>query len=144
MAQYDFMIAGRWRNKEAVQEVLDAVRAAGKTAYCFLENAYKGDKVEFHRNDDIEATMQSMEALNQDDPFVRRVFETDIQAERDAESLVLVLPAGISGHIEAGIAYGLGKPCYAVGPLEKTETLYCVFDKIFPTPSEFIKYVEGQ
>jgi hypothetical protein len=25
-------------------------------------------------------------------------------------------------HIEARVAFGLGKPCYAVGPVAKTET----------------------
>jgi len=30
-----------------------------------------------------------------------------------------------------GIAYGMGKRCYAVGTPEKTETLYCVFTRIF-------------
>ena len=27
-------------------------------------------------------------------------------------------------------AYGMGKKCYAVGIPEKTETLYCIFEKI--------------
>ncbi len=44
----------------------------------------------------------------------------------------LCSPSGIAGHVEAGVAYGLGKPCYALGAVEKTETLYCVFERIFP------------
>lgn len=76
--------------------------------------------------------MKRSEALAQDDPLIQKIFETDIAAERDAENFLLVLPAGIAGHIEAGVAYGLGKHCYAVGELEKTETLYCIFDRIFP------------
>lgn len=67
-----------------------------------------------------------------DNPLIRKIFETDITAERQAENFLLVLPAGIAGHIEAGVAYGMGKKCYAVGPVEKTETLYCVFEQIFP------------
>lgn len=114
-----------------VKEVLDLIRSKNKTAYCFIENLYEGEKVEFSLEGDIETIMQKLESLSQDDPFVRKVFMTDITAERESDNLILVLPAGISGHVEAGAAFGMGKKCYAVGKLEKTETLYCIFDKIF-------------
>lgn len=134
MAEYDFFIAGRWRNKDSIKQVLDTVRESGKTAYCFIENAYEGDRLSFNidSQEDIEASMQASEAMPQDDPMIRKIFEADITAEREADNFLLVLPAGIAGHIEAGVAYGMGKKCYAVGELEKTETLYCIFDKIFP------------
>ena len=66
------------------------------------------------------------------DPLVRKIFDIDITAERQSDNFILVLPAGISGHVEAGAAYGMGKKCYAVGKPEKTETLYLIFDEIFP------------
>jgi len=132
--KYDFFIAGRWRNKDNITPVLDAVRASGKTAYCFIENTYEGEKLSFNgtTTDEIEATMQASEAMAQDDPMIRKIFEGDIAAERAAEAFLLVFPAGIAAHIEAGAAYGMGKKCYAVGKPEKTETLYCIFDKVFP------------
>ena len=132
MAKYDFFIAGRWRNKDNIKPVLDVVRTSGKTAYCFIENEYKGEAVEFKVDDDPDTFMKQSEELSQDDPLIRKIFETDIAAEREAKNLLLVLPAGIAGHIEAGVAYGMGKKCYAIGELEKTETLYRIFDKIFP------------
>jgi hypothetical protein len=132
MAKNDFFIAGRWRNKDNIKPVLDAVRASGKTAYCFIENEYPGEAVEFKMNGDPEIFMKQSEELSQDDPFIRKIFEIDIAAEREADNFLLVLPAGIAGHIEAGAAYGMGKKCYAIGKLEKTETLYCIFDEIFP------------
>ena len=132
MARYDFFIAGRWRNKDQVKAVLDIVRAGGKTAYCFIENEYKGETVEFRTEDDPEIFMKQSEQLPQDDPLMRKIFHTDMAAERDADNFLLVFPAGIAGHIEAGVAYGLGKKCYAVGAPEKTESLYCIFEKIFP------------
>jgi hypothetical protein len=132
MAKYDFFVAGRWRNREAVKEVLDIIRANGKTAYCFIENLYEGEKVEFSLTGDIETIMQNLESLPMNDPFIRKIFDIDITAERESESFILVLPAGISGHVEAGAAYGMGKKCYAVGKLEKTETLYLIFDEIYP------------
>ncbi|HVC36561.1 MAG TPA: hypothetical protein VNE40_03955 [Candidatus Dormibacteraeota bacterium] len=132
MSKYDFFVAGRWRNRDVVKEVLETIRSHGKTAYCFIENLYEGEEVEFSMDGDIETIMQSLESLPMNDPFVSKVFETDITAERQSDNFILVLPAGISGHVEAGAAYGMGKKCYAIGKLEKTETLYLIFDKIFP------------
>jgi hypothetical protein len=134
MSKYDFFIAGRWRNKDNIKPILDMVRASGKTAYCFIENAYEGEKLSFDvdSREGIEATMQASEAMAQDDPMIRKIFANDIKGEADSANFLLVFPAGIAGHIEAGVAYGMGKKCYAVGRPEKTETLYCIFDKIFP------------
>jgi len=132
MATYDFFIAGRWRNYPEVKKVLDTVRAQDKTAYCFIENLYEGSKVAFKQDASIESIMQKLESLSKDDEFIRQIFENDMQAQRDSDSFLLVLPAGISGHVEAGASYGMGKPCYAVGIPEKTETLYSIFHEIFP------------
>ena len=132
MSKYDFFIAGRWRNYPEVKKVLDIVRANNNTAYCFIENLYKGSKVEFKQDASIEAIMQQLESLPKDDEFIKQIFKNDMQAQRDSEKFLLVLPAGISGHVEAGAAYGMSKKCYAVGVPEKTETLYGIFDEIFP------------
>jgi len=52
-------------------------------------------------------------------------------AQRAARRFVMVMPAGNAAHLEARVAFGLGKPCYAVGPVAKTETLYRFFDRMF-------------
>lgn len=141
LPKYNFFVAGRWRNLEAVKEVLDVIRASGKTAYCFIENLYEGEKVEFSMEGDIETIMRSLESLPMNDAFVHKVFRTDITAEKESDNFILVLPAGISGHVEAGVAYSMSKKCYAVGTLEKTETLYCIFDKIFPDNQALQKWL---
>ena len=133
MSKNDFFIAGRWRNRDNIQVVLDAVRSSGYSAYCFIENAYKAEDFEVGaKGVDPDEFMTKTEALPQDDPLMRMIFEVDMAAEREADSFLLVLPAGIAAHIESGVAYGLGKKCYAVGEFEKTESLYCIFDKVFP------------
>lgn len=142
--KYDFFIAGRWRNREEVKKVLDTVRSHNKTAYCFIENLYEGEKVQFSMKEDIESIMQSLESTSKEDPLIEKIFNTDITAQRESENFLLVLPAGISGHIEAGAAYGMGKKCYAVGVPEKTETLYQIFDKIFPDLPAFEKWLATQ
>ena len=75
--------------------------------------------------------MQKLESLPKDDEFIKQIFEKDMQAQRESNYFLLVLPAGISGHIEAGASYGMGKKCLAIGIPEKTETLYSIFEEIF-------------
>lgn len=141
--KYDFFIAGRWRNEAMVREVLEAVRASGKTAYCFIENAYKGEKVEFISGQDADVFMTKSEMLAQNDALIYKIFETDMKAELNSENFLLVFPAGISSHIEAGVAYGAGKKCYAIGKPEKTEPLYSVFEEIFSDVSSLASWLDG-
>ncbi len=140
--KYDFFIAGRWRNKDNVKAVLDVVRASGKSAYCFIENTYEGEKVEFRMDGNADDSMKKTEAMSQTDPFIQKIFETDMQAEKNSENFILVLPAGIAGHVEAGVAYGAGKKCYAIGKPEKTETLYCIFEEIFEDAKALSRWLE--
>jgi nucleoside 2-deoxyribosyltransferase len=140
MPKYDFFVAGRWRNYEAVREVLEIIRDSGKTAYCFIDNLYEGEKLEFDPKD-VEPTISGLEKLSQDDELIKKIFDKDMAGEKSADNFLLVLPAGISGHVEAGVAYGLGKPCYAVGRPEKTETLYNIFDKIFLTNDDLREWL---
>jgi hypothetical protein len=140
MPKYDFFVAGRWRNKDKIKQVLDAIRQNGKTAYCFIDNDYRGEIVELRMDDNPEVFMKDLESLPQDHAFIQKIFNIDMAAEREAKAFLLVFPAGIAAHIEAGVAYGLGKKCYAIGELEKTETLYNIFDKIFPDLASFLKW----
>lgn len=131
MSTYDFFIAGRWRNKDLIEQVVTAVRDQGYTAFCFLENDYTN----ILNGLGIDANaMQSnnTEKLSLDHPLIQAIFEKDMEGQDASDSLLLVLPAGNAGHVEAGIAYGSGKKLYAVGQPGKTETLYRVFDEIFP------------
>ncbi len=72
-----------------------------------------------------------------------KVFNEDIKAERESENFLLVLPAGKSGHIEAGIAYGMGKKCYAIGEYDATDSLYNIFEKIFENKEDLTEYLKG-
>jgi len=55
---------------------------------------------------------------------------------------LVVLPAGKSAHIEAGIAYGLGKKCYAIGEYDATDSLYNIFEEIFENVSELETFLK--
>lgn len=142
---YDFFVAGRWRNREMVNSVRQALRDAGKNVYCFTDNSYEGDgiKLETHSEANVEKMVSETESLPdwQTNPTFRKIFETDMQALRDSAIFVLVFPAGLDSHMELGVAYGMGKTCYAVGQPEKTETLYLMIDKLFPDTKSLVEHL---
>lgn len=126
---YQFYIAGRARNKENILNICNIFEELNISHYCFLKNKAAHEKAGLHLNDaDLAKTFES---FGLGDPRVRILFETDIEGEKNSDNFLLVLPAGKSAHIEAGIAYGLGKKCYAVGEYDVTDSLYLIFDRIF-------------
>ncbi|MGC1176978.1 MAG: hypothetical protein WA843_02810 [Candidatus Saccharimonadales bacterium] len=144
--KYDYFLAGRWRNHAAIREVMRKIRETGKTVYCFVENSYEGDALRIDAvNGDPEEYMSATEKLAtwQTDPTFREIFEKDMRGLRDSESLVFVFPAGWSAHMELGAAYGMGKTCYGIGTPEKAETLYLMFDEIFPDAESFLEAKVG-
>ena len=62
-----------------------------------------------------------------------------MNALRGSEALVLLLPAGKSAHMEAGVAYGLGKRMILIGEQKEAESLYLIFDEYHPTIEAFIQ-----
>lgn len=142
MSKYDFFIAGRWRNRDEVMKVTNIVRSAGYTAHCFLENDYS-EVLESLGLDSRSMESENTEKLPQDHPLIQEIFKKDLAGQEASENFLLVLPAGIAAHIESGISYGMGKKCYAVGATDKTETLYCLFDKIFADTSELKTWLES-
>ena len=136
----DFIIAGRTRNIPQILKVCDALDSIGKTYYCFAKNeeSHKNAGFDLHSNPDQLADACEKADLNSHG--IRTFFEDDLNGLKTADSIILVLPAGSSSHIEAGIAYDLGKKCYAIGSYEKTDSLYLIFDKIFKDIDEMKEY----
>ncbi|CAQ02624.1 hypothetical protein ACR8AL_10920 [Clavibacter sepedonicus] len=129
-----FFVAGSWRNREAVGDVVAALDAVGVRSYCFVRAAYDADAAVF-------AAPGGADDADLDDPGIRRLFEQDLAALRAADRFVLVLPAGAAAHMEAGIAVGLGKPCVAVGAAERTETLHLAFEAMCAGPTGRIRHL---
>ena len=89
-----------------------------------------------------EEKMQVFENLGLKSDVVLNIFKQDLDNEKASKNLLLVLPAGKSGHIEAGIAYGMGKKCYAIGEYDATDSLYNIFDIIFKDVSELEEFLK--
>lgn len=137
----DFFVAGRWRNRDAIAAVLQVLDDAGLSSYCFVRNTYSGALDGFGDSDDPEGLVTATEAADLDDPRIEAIFEADLAAQRPAQRFLIVMPAGVAAHMEAGISYAPGKPCYAIGPVEKTETLYRVFHRLFTGPEDLTRWL---
>ncbi len=141
--RYDYFVAGRWRNHKNIRKALKTIRNSDKTAYCFIDNAYDGDGVwiDTAQNADVESFMKNLETTEnwQNNPTFRKIYENDMDGLRNSKEMILVFPAGLSGHMELGVAFGMGKKCYGIGKPEKYETLYLMLEDIFPDIQTFLK-----
>lgn len=133
-SKYEFFIAGRTRNKKNILRICEIFDKYNISYYCFLKNE---DSQGFgNENQTPEEKQAEFEKLELKSDVVLNLFNQDLEGERNSKNLLLVLPAGKAAHIEAGIAYGLGKKCYAIGEYEGTDTLYNIFEKIFDNEKE--------
>lgn len=141
MTKYDYFIAGRWRNHKVIREVLRQIRQKGKTAYCFIENAYAGDGIVIDtKTKNAHDMMTKLETIDDwaTNATFRKIYEADMNGLKNSKEFVLVFPAGLSAHMELGVAYGLGKKCYGIGQPDKYETLYLMLEHIYPDVESFV------
>ncbi len=138
--QYDFFIAGRARNKDNILKICNLLDKYNISYYCFLKNEENWGYG--NSNQTPEERQKEFEALDLKSDIVLNLFKQDIEGEKASKNLLLVLPAGKAAHIEAGIAYGMGKKCYAIGEFDTTDTLYNIFDKIFKDETELEHFLK--
>ncbi len=119
---YDYFIASRYRNKSEVLRLARMLREKGKSLYCFIES---------------EASLKHVGSLKED-PAIQEIFESDMNALKNSRTLIMLLPAGKSVHIEAGVAYGLGKHLVLIGEQAETESLYFIFNEMYSTIESFL------
>lgn len=136
---YDYFVSGRWRNRDNVRVLVGKLRDKGKTVYCFLDVSERSaDSYE-----DPEQAMQRFEAIPnwREDAYVRQVFETDMTGLKESRAVVVLLPVGKSCHIEAGVAFGLGKHLILIGEQKEAESLYLIFDEVYNDVASFLAAV---
>lgn len=137
--KYDFFLASRYRNKSEVLRLAKAIREKGKTVYNFMESVASLKHVG-SLEEDTEEQMKKYEAREnwQKDSAIKEIYESDMNGLRDSEKFIMLLPAGKSVHIEAGVAFGLRKQMILIGEQHETESLYLIFEKTYPTIDDFI------
>jgi hypothetical protein len=136
----DFTVIGKFRNKEKVRELIALIRSKGKTCYDFTAKPADPSQPQASGEEQMRVLESHPDFLN--DPIHRNHFETDLAGLQNAQTVVLLLPAGTSAHIEAGIAFGLRKKLILIGEQEKPETLYFIFDEYYKTVEDFAKSLQ--
>ncbi len=143
MSRYDYFVSGRYRDKTLIDEIVTKLRDAGKRVYYFGDNQYEGDGIGMGAGEDtdLDAQMVSFEHTKEwrTNPTIRKMFEADMQGQRDSNEFIIILPAGLSAHTELGVAYGMGQKCYGIGTPEKVESLYLMFSGIYSDVDAFLR-----
>ena len=137
--KYHYFIASRWRNRDNVRLLSKKLREKDFSVYCFIDEEQSLNDP----NEDQEEEMKKFETIVnwRTNPTVKAMFDHDMNALRDSETLIMLLPAGKSAHLEAGAAYGMGKKCIIVGEQKETESLYFIFNEWHPTIEELLNHI---
>lgn len=137
-------VASSWRNPYQ-PEVVRALRNAGHEVYDF-RNPKPGDSG-FHWSEiDPEWQRWSPEQYGRAlmHPLAVAGFESDMEALRSAEAVVLVLPCGRSAHLELGWACGAGKrSAVLMVQREEPELMYRMVDILCYCVGAVVGWVNG-
>ena len=132
-----FFIASPWKNKAQVEQLVAELEQLGHSAYSYIEsgaNLLTGKPIESEMKEFTQALVNW-----KIDDRIARIVESEVRAIKDADAVILLLPAGDSSHLEAGIAYGLGKRMILIGPVEKPEIVYLLFNHVYLDTSSFLR-----
>ena len=135
----NYTVITNFRNKEKCIKLINGITDKGRTCYNFF------NKPADPRNPDAspEEQMKALESVKDfyNNEHFKYLFEADLSGLKNAEKVILLLPAGTASHIEAGIAYGLGKPLILIGEAEKPDTLYLIFKERYKSIEDFLKTI---
>lgn len=132
----DYTIVSRFRNKEQCELLIKKLAEKGKTCFNFCDMPADPNNADAHPEEQMKVFESTKDFHN--DEYFRHIFEKDLEGLKNAEKVILLLPAGISAHMEAGIAFGLEKPLILIGEPEKPESLYLVFNERYRDMDEFL------
>jgi hypothetical protein len=134
-----FFIASPWRNQERVLALSEQLSGQGHEVYSFLQNG-----ANLSTGTSIGEELRSFGKALQDwenNPNIKQIFESELQGLKNSETVILLLPAGHSSLIEAGIGYGAGKKIVIIGEVQDPEVFYLICEKIYPNAESFLKEI---
>jgi hypothetical protein len=146
-------VASSWRNTMQ-QATVSVLRAAGFEVYDF-RNPPNATGFAWHQIDlthskpldskdgteDLSNTTDYLRALKH--PRAIEGFNSDMDALKTSDAVVLVLPCGKSAHLELGWASGAGKPTCVYTPNETMtpELMYLMCDHIAPSMMDLLDWL---
>jgi nucleoside 2-deoxyribosyltransferase len=136
----DYTVISKYRNKNQCELLVKKLHNLGKTCFNFCEVPADPNNPEGNPEEQMKAFENVSDFYN--DEYYQYVFKTDLDGLKNADIVIMLLPAGNSVHMEAGIAYGLGKPLILIGEPEKPESLYLIFKERYKTIEEFLQNID--
>lgn len=135
----DYTVISSYRNKDSVELLVGKIRKRGYTCYNFCDKPADPNNADAHP----EEQMKVFEAKKDfhEDEYFQELFKRDQDGLKNAEKVILLQPCGLSAHMEAGIAYGLGKPLIMIGEPVKPETLYLMFKENYSSEEKFLQTI---
>jgi hypothetical protein len=132
-----FFIASPWRNQEKVLALSEELSKRGHEVYSFLQNG-ANLSTGMSIGDELRTFGEALHNW-QDDPNIKKIFNSELEGLKSSDMVIFLQPAGHSSLIEAGIGYGMGKRVVIVGAMEKPEVFYLICEKIYPDMESFLK-----
>lgn len=144
-------LATSWQNAH-YESLRKALQDAGHHVYDFKDPKYAFSYDDVHPDPELLkrsigwGNASVIHALHQ--PVVRTAWLRDFRHIRAADRLVLLLPAGASAHMEAGIAYGRSIPVAIYSPRgvihPKPDLMWFPMrDRFYQTVPELLAWLEG-
>lgn len=130
------MVIGRVRNSENITRLVEGIEAKGFSCYNFLHKPATPEAAHLPWEEQM-AIMESVQDFWSDKNYQSH-FQTDMGGLKNADTIVMLLPAGLAAHMEAGASYGFGKKMILIGEVEKPETLYLMFNERYPDIESFL------
>tara|TARA_B100000745_G_C20151207_1_gene394679 strand:+ start:3270 stop:3686 length:417 start_codon:yes stop_codon:yes gene_type:complete len=135
----DYMVIGRVRNSENILKLVKGIEDRGYSCYNFLSKPCTPESEGLPWEEQMDILESHEDFWN--DTNHREHFETDMNGLRNAETIVMLLPAGMAAHMEAGVSFGLNKKMVLIGEVEKPETLYLMFEERYPDIESFLESI---
>jgi len=133
----NFTIVSSFRNKNNVNDLIKRIREKGYSCYNFADTPADPNNPEGEPEEQMKVFESNKGFMN--DSRYKEIFDKDLEGLKNAEKVILLLPAGTSAHMEIGIAYGLGKKCILIGEPQKPESLYLLFHECYGNTEDFLK-----
>ena len=144
-------LASSWRNAYQA-DVLASLRAAGLDVYDFKNPAPGNTGFGWKQCDPGLVDDLTVARLRRvlAHPVAVAGFDHDFNAMKWADACVLLLPSGMSAHLEAGWFAGAGKPVAVLAPeIREPELMYKMFDSprgatpLFTMVTEVVAHFAG-
>jgi hypothetical protein len=137
--QTDYMVIGRTRNTENIQRLVDGIKAKGYSCYNFLNIPATPETPDLPWEDQMKIAESELDFWNS--AHYQETFNQDMAGLQNGDTVILLLPAGLAAHMEAGVAFGFNKKLILIGEVEKPETLYLMFKERYKDIESFLETI---